>query len=462
MSFLMRRLAALHADHRRIALGAARVAFFLLMGKAVGAFKEMAVAYRYGISDVVDAYQFTLTLANWLPVTLVGAFSVVLIPALVRSRRGSAHQHGRFLGELQAWALALGLLLALVLVLAWPWVLEIAGQGLSVNVQGMSQLLILGFAPAALFTITTGLSAARLRAHERHINTLLDSLPALMILLWVLAAPAGAGVMPLLWGTLLGYALQAFFQRLLAQRADAVPTPLHLSQQAPQWSTLAAAAGIMLIGQLAMSFVGPIDQYTAAQLGQNANATLGYAARLLSLMIGLGAASVGRAALPVLADIQGRGDAVHARAMALKWSAVMLVIGAVVVVLGWWLAPWIVSVLFERGAFDAQDTQAVAHVLRWGLLQLPFFFGVLILVQLLASQNRYRWMAAIAVLNFLLKAFLNTVLAPRMGVAGIMLATSAMYALSYTAYLVLALRAAPAAGTLRRSKRNPDNETDPD
>ncbi|MGB6155787.1 MAG: lipid II flippase MurJ [Castellaniella sp.] len=462
MFFLMRRLAALHADHRRIALGAARVAFFLLMGKAVGAFKEMAVAYRYGISDVVDAYQFTLTLANWLPVTLVGAFSVVLIPALVRSRRGSTHQHGRFLGELQAWALALGLLLALVLVLAWPWVLEIAGQGLSANVQGMSQLLILGFAPAALFTITTGLSAARLRAHERHINTLLDSLPALMILLWVLAAPAGAGVMPLLWGTLLGYALQAFFQRLLAQRADAVSTPLHLSQQAPQWSTLAAAAGIMLIGQLAMSFVGPIDQYTAAQLGQNANATLGYAARLLSLMIGLGAASVGRAALPVLADIQGRGDAAHARAMALKWSAVMLVIGAVVVVLGWWLAPWLVSVLFERGAFGAQDTQAVAHVLRWGLLQLPFFFGVLILVQLLASQNRYRWMAAIAVLNFLLKAFLNTVLAPRMGVAGIMLATSAMYALSYTAYLVLALRAAPVAGTPRRSKRNPDNETDPD
>ena len=83
---LKRRLAGLHADHRRIALGAARVAFFLLMGKAVGAVKEMAVAYRYGVSDAVDAYQFTLTIANWLPVTLVGACSVVLIPALVRSR----------------------------------------------------------------------------------------------------------------------------------------------------------------------------------------------------------------------------------------------------------------------------------------------------------------------------------------------------------------------------------------
>ena len=64
---------------------------------------------------------------------------------------------------------------------------------------------------------------------------------------------------------------------------------------------------------------------------------------------------------------------------------------------------------FQRGAFTAENTEAVAHVLRWGLLQLPFYFGVLILVQLLASQNRYRIMAAIAVGNFALKAALNTV-----------------------------------------------------
>ncbi len=440
LASLKARLAGLHADHRRIALGASRVALFLLMGKAVGALKEMAVAWRYGVSDVVDAYQFTLTLANWLPLTLVGACSVVLIPALVRSRQGGSASHARFLGELQAWAWLLGAVVAGGLALAWPLVLRVAGQGLSPAVRDMSLLLILGFAPAALFTIWTGLSAARLRAHERHINTLLDSVPALMILIWVLAAPPGAGVLPLLWGTLLGYALQSVLQMRLARRADAVPVRPHLSRRAPQWSSLAAAAGIMLVGQLAMSFVGPIDQYTAAGLGQNANATLGYAARLLSLMIGLGAASVGRAALPVLADIQARGDAAHARTMALKWSVALLAIGALVVLIGWWLAPWVVSLLFQRGAFTAQDTAVVAHVLRWGLLQLPFYFGVLILVQLLASQNRYGWMAAIAVLNFLVKVWMNAVLAPRMGAAGIMLATSIMYALSYACYLGLALR----------------------
>jgi len=218
-----------------------------------------------------------------------------------------------------------------------------------------------------------------------------------------------------------------------------------LSLRSPHWAGLMAAAGVMLVGQVAMSFVGPLDQYAAAQLGANANATLGYAARLLSLVLGLGAVSVGRAALPVLADVHARGDTARARAVALKWSVLMVGAGVAAVAVGWALAPWGVALLFERGAFSAQNTAAVASVLRWGLLQLPFYFGVLILVQLLASQNRYRVMALIAVANFLLKAGLTLWLAPRMGPEGIMLATSLMYLLSYACYTVAALRPPPDA-----------------
>lgn len=439
-----RALLRLQSDHERIARGALRVAFFLLIGKVAGAFKEMAVAYRYGVSDVVDAYQFTLTLAGWLPLTLVGAFSVVLIPALVRSRQADAGTHGRFLGELQAWAWLLGGLIGVVLALGWPVVLAVAGGDLAPDVRTMSHQLMLAFAPAALFLIWTGLSAARLRAHERHVNTLLDSVPALAILVAVLLARPGSGIWPLLWGALAGYCAQALLLAALARRADAVATPVRLHRRAPQWQSLAAAAGIMLVGQLASSLVGPVDQYTAAGLGQNANATLGYAARLLSLLIGLGAASVGRAALPVLADIQERGERGRARTVALKWSVVLVGVGMLVTIVGAWLAPWVVALLFERGAFTAHDTQVVAGVLRWGLLQLPFFFGVLILVQLLASQDRYRSMAMVAVLNLGVKVGLNFLLAPRMGVAGILLATSIMYAMSYFCYLLLALRPARA------------------
>ena len=419
-----------------------RVAFFLLLGKAAGAFKEMAVAYRYGVSDAVDAYQFTMTMANWLPVTIVGALSVVLIPVLVRTRSEDRASRARFLGELQGWVIGIGTVLAVFIYVAWPWVLDFAGQGLPPEARQMSAQLTFAFAPAALLTLMTGISAARLRAHERHINTLLDSVPAVVILVWVLLAATVDDVGPLLWGTLVGYLIQSIWLLWLAAKADGMWGRPRLSLTSHQWPDLVKAAGVMLIGQVAMSFVGPIDQYTAANLGANANSTLGYASRLLSLLLGIGAASVGRAALPVLADIQSRGDAGRARTTALKWSVLMLLGGAGVTVLGWLLAPWGVSLLFERGAFTAQDTVTVAHVLRWGLLQMPFYFGVLILVQLLASQNRYRIMAAIAVANFILKAIMNQVLAPAMGPAGIMLATSMMYALSYVCYVVVALRPA--------------------
>ncbi|KAI1697505.1 mviN-like protein [Ditylenchus destructor] len=401
----------------------------------------MAVAYRYGVSDAVDAYQFTMTMATWLPVTIVGVLSVVLIPVLVRLRRADDAERDQFIRELQGWVAAAGIALALATWFAWPHVLSSLGQGLSARVGGMTGDLLVAFAPVSALLLVAGISAARLRSHERHVNTLLDSVPAVATLAWVMLAVSADGVGPLLWGTLVGYAIQTVWLAWLAARADGGfwGSP-RLTLRSPHWPELMSAAGVMLIGQVAMSFVGPLDQYAAANLGANANATLGYASRLLSLVLGIGAVSVGRAALPVLADVQARGDTARARAMALKWSMLMVLAGAAAVAVGWLLAPWGVSVLFQRGAFTAENTEAVAHVLRWGLLQLPFYFGVLILVQLLASQNRYRIMSAIAVGNFALKAGLNMVLAPRMGAAGIMLATSLMYLLSYACYLVVALR----------------------
>ena len=41
------------------------VALFVLLGSLVRAGKEMAIAYRYGVSAEVDAYLFVFNLVNW-------------------------------------------------------------------------------------------------------------------------------------------------------------------------------------------------------------------------------------------------------------------------------------------------------------------------------------------------------------------------------------------------------------
>jgi len=89
-----------------------------------------------------------------------------------------------------------------------------------------------------------------------------------------------------------------------------------------------------------------------------------------------------------------------------------------------------VSVELERGAFTASDSDAVTHVLRFGLLQLPFYFAGLVLVQWIAANSRYQVLLAAACLALATKILMNLLLIPHFGLAGIMAATAGMYAVS--------------------------------
>src|SRR5262245_15868394 len=98
------------ASHdRRIATGFLWVASFVFVGKLAGAAKEMAIAWRYGVSETVDAYVFVFNLVTW-PVSLwFGVLTVVLVPLVIRERHESPERLKRFRAELLTLNLLLGL-----------------------------------------------------------------------------------------------------------------------------------------------------------------------------------------------------------------------------------------------------------------------------------------------------------------------------------------------------------------
>ena len=53
---IRRHLSDPESHHRKIATGFVWVALFVFIGKLAGAAKEMAIAWRYGVSETVDAY----------------------------------------------------------------------------------------------------------------------------------------------------------------------------------------------------------------------------------------------------------------------------------------------------------------------------------------------------------------------------------------------------------------------
>ncbi|SAK75882.1 virulence factor MVIN family protein [Caballeronia hypogeia] len=161
---LRRRILSVHSDHKCIAKGTAVVSLFVFLGKGAGAFKEMAIAYRYGIGSTVDAWQLALTLVTWLPLTLIAELSILLVPLFV-SMRKSKEEMSQFLNELEAMCLVLGVLLTSALLIAWPLVAYVVAAGnLSAGTREMCFHLLAGMSPVGVLSFTVCITAARLQS----------------------------------------------------------------------------------------------------------------------------------------------------------------------------------------------------------------------------------------------------------------------------------------------------------
>jgi putative peptidoglycan lipid II flippase len=416
------------SDDRRIARAVASVALFVVIAKLCAAAKEMAVAWRYGVSGTVDAYQLAMTLVQWLPMMLFTMAYAVLVPLLVRTRHDPTDQYQRFLGELNGMALALGVVLIGFGALAWPYAIDLLASGLADATRELAWSMTRQLLPVSAFVLFVGLFSIRLQARERHVNTLLESLPPLTLVPMLVFWPAGgtAGT-PLIWGTLLGMALQIGFLAWFAKVADGCLGLPDWRPLAPQWTEVWRALRFLAFGQVAMGFIEPIDQFTAARLGDHSIATLGYANRILALLMSLGSIAVARAVLPILSEALVRDSHARGRALALRWTWSIGAVGVITALAAWLLMPSLVALLFQRGAFGAEDTLMVASVARWALLQLPFFLGGMVLLQLLTAMGRFREIAAVALLNLGIKLVLNMALAPQFGLVGIVIASACMY-----------------------------------
>ena len=419
---------SLNPDHHAIVRGMLWVALFVFVGKFAGAAKEMVVAYRYGVSEEVDAYLFVFNLICW-PVSLwFSILSFILVPLAVRIRQEAMADLSRFRAELLAFALVLGCDLALIAWFGLPVLLRSSWVGLSKSTLSIATDIVPDMVALIPLGVLGSLFSAWMLSSERHANTLLESVPALTILVALLILPHD-GVSPLVWGTLTGFIFHVATLAAPLAWTGEIEMP-RFTSHSPQWPAFWQGFGILLVGNALMSFIGIIDQFFAAHLDTGAIATLSYANRILALITGLGATAVGRATLPVFARIQAR-DENQLHKVAWHWVRVLFLMGLVAMLASWWLAPWCVKLIFERGAFNAQNTEAVTEVFRYGLIQLPFYFSAIVLVSLLASRRQNKLIAIGASTNLLVKIGANYALVPLLGINGIVTATAIMYMVSF-------------------------------
>ena len=417
--------------HWRIARNFGWIAIFVLLAKGVGAAKEMVIAWRYGTSAVIDAYLFANNLVSWAPVVIGGIYGTVLNPLLARLSRSGSSSYRQFFSELAGLTIMVGSALSLLMLLA-PLLSEILPSSL----HDYGTYFIGALAPLPLVLVLSGLLSSVLLARERFASVLFDALPAVGLIISVLVF--GGSTAPLVVGTLGGSAIGLMMLTIYAHSNGLLVGPT-LGFRSSIWPDFWSGFGVMATGPVLMSLVTLIDPYMLANIGHGAIATLGYASRILALLMTLGATSIGRAILPVLSEAVSYGIQNRAKELAFRWAIIFFVIALVGCAVTAVFAPSVVRLLFERGAFTSEDTASVSFVLRLGLLQIPFYFSGLVLVQLLASDSRFGLIALGAAINLPVKIVANSVLGKMYGVGGIALASGCMYLFSLV-FLVVSIR----------------------
>ena len=282
-------------DHKRIVRGLFLVSTFIFIGKLAAAAKEVAIAYKFGIGEIVDLFVLAFTFAVWLPGIFSAVINTVYVPII---HKLSPKEKPKFKEQFIGITLIFSSLTALTLVWVFPYALEVLSSNWSLENREQVQKLALGFAPLASLGLMSAAFSAMLLAEEHHSNTLLEIIPSLVLIVFVMLWPITQTIDPLLWGTVIGFTMQAIGLFLLLKSAK-IPTKPSFSFSSPGWAMLRQNIGVVLLAHIIMSFVDPVGIYIASTLGTGNASGLGYSTRILSLFLALGATAVARAILPV-------------------------------------------------------------------------------------------------------------------------------------------------------------------
>lgn len=415
---------------RDILRGMVLVFSFALVAALAGAGKEMAVAWRLGVGPTVDAYQLLFALVQWPLGIFASLLTVAIVPLAARIHHSKSHELAEFRAEMVGMALLAVVPLTLVGYLALTLLLESSVLALDSSVQAAAVPMVLPISLLLGFGSLAVLLGGWIMTQGRQVNTLLQALPAICVLMALLLHPSP--VSALVWGTAIGFVIYAAasWLALVAKPLDVAGAAAVLYRaRSPHWRPLLVAMGTLLFGQILMSLVAILDQFFAARLGVGALSTLGYSNRLVALVLGLAAIAINRAMLPVLSRLSAQ-DPGQVYPIAIRFALGVAAAGLLMGMLGAWLAEDVVRLLFEHGAFMPQDTERVAELVRYSMVQVPFFLASMVFVSALLSGQQYRAVLWAAAVNGLVKIVVSLALVAKFGLPGLLLATAVVYVVS--------------------------------
>ena len=398
------------------------------VSRVAGFVRDIMTAAILGAGPVADAFFVALKLPNFFRrVTAEGAFSVSFVPLYSKTltQEGRANADAFASNVFMVMLCSLTVFTFLVLI-AMPWVIYGIAPGFSddpLRYDLAVNLSRITFPYLMLMSLAAVLGGV-LNAHEKFapfaVAPVLFNISLIGALL--LAGHFETAGHAMAWGVLTAGFLQVIFLIVMAYRYGfkikyASPRiDIKMKEVLRLMGPGVIGAGVMHINLFA-------DLMIASFLASGSISYLYYADRLNQLPLGIVGVAVGTALLPMLSKAFAKGDQVQAQDLfnrALEYCLLLALPAAVALSA---IPLTLVTVLFERGAFDAGDSAVTAQVLMAYALGLPVYIAIKVFSTVHWSRGDTVTPVKISVAATIFNVVLSIILMQFMGVVGIALAT---------------------------------------
>ncbi|HEY8415836.1 MAG TPA: murein biosynthesis integral membrane protein MurJ [Thermaerobacter sp.] len=358
----------------RLARSAVIVFLLAVASRVLGFVREMVLAAVFGAGSVTDAYTITFAIPAVLFQAVGGAITTIVIPMLTRYRAIGRDDDFREV----AWTLFHGLLLVLLVLLAIAMavvdpLVRLFAPGFTGEQFELTRRLALIMLPGIVFMGINGWMQGVLNTCGNVVTPAAVGIPQNLVLIaGTYFLGRAYGIEAVAWASLAALAAQVVLQWSALRRIGMPYRPVF------RWNHPDLRAALGRTGPvLAATGTGQISQTVeralASGLPEGSAASLSFAQRITGLPQGLLMYPVSTVLYPELTRRLSRGDRagfLHLLRRGLRLHLFLLL----PITAGMWLLRLeLVRLVFERGRFDAHDTQMTAFALAFLCLGLTGF-----------------------------------------------------------------------------------------
>ena len=406
------------------------VSFYTLLSRILGFVRDIFIAKFLGSTVTSDAFFVAFRLPNFFRRVLAeGAYSAALIPVFsgVVIDSKDDHEASDFVENTMSFLLFVTIILTFIFYFGMPYIIQVLAPGFSENKVAFNFAVDFGkiIFPYLIFISLVAHFTSILNVHGKFAAGAFA--PAILnisfiLSLFLLTPQLSTAGHALSYGVLIGGLFQFIFmyQAVLKFYRPRIRIPI-LTKKLRKFFRL-FFPGVIGSGVIQLNII--IGTIIASYLPVGAISHIYYADRLNQLPLAIFGIAMGIVLLPSLSKViknNNKKEIQNTQNRSLEFSLLISLPSAAGLYI---LSTPIIHILFERGAFLAEDTMYTAQVLSIFSLGLPAYILIKVLVTCFFAREDTKTPLYVSVLSVVVNITLSLLLISSMREMGIALATA--------------------------------------